>query len=296
MYAGVKATDNVYELSTKSCTALSLRLMATLATLILHSAVRPFAVVAVMVVLPAEMAVTFPSALTVATLSSELSQYTFASVGSPGVNVAIKESSSPTAILCSLLLRVMPVTVTTTVTVQVAVLPFSVVAVIVATPLPIAVITPFCTMATRLSEEVHVNCLLLVSVGRTVAVIVAVSLLSSKSSVLSKTTSDATCVTVTVQVAFFPFSAVAVIVAVPLPTAVMIPFEITATEELVLDQVKVRSVAFPGYATAPIVALWPTISEIAVFSISTLLTGTSSSSPLLPLPPETVPWTSTEKL
>lgn len=58
------------------------------------------------------------------------------------------------------------------------------------------------------------------------------------------------CETVTVHVAFCPPEAVAVIVAVPPPTAVTLPPETVATEALDVVQVTDLSVAFDGETVA----------------------------------------------
>ena len=97
-----------------------------------------------------------------------------------------------------------------TVTVQVAVLPLLVVAVIVAFPLPIAVIFPFATIATAWSELVHVTVLSVALFGKIVAVSVSLSPISKVKDVLlnetevASITSGAGSLTVTIQVAVLP--------------------------------------------------------------------------------------------
>ena len=65
--------------------------------------------------------------------------------------------------------------------------------------------------------------------------------------------------TVTVQVAFWPPEVVAVIVAVPAPTAVTLPPETVATEALLVVHVTVLSVALDGETVAVRVEEPPTL-------------------------------------
>lgn len=69
--------------------------------------------------------------------------------------------------------------------------------------------------------------------------------------------------TVTVQVAFWPPDVVAVIVAVPAPTAVTLPPETVATEALLVVHVTVLFVALDGETVAVRVEEPPTLRVMA---------------------------------
>lgn len=71
--------------------------------------------------------------------------------------------------------------------------------------------------------------------------------------------------TVTVQVAFWPPDVVAVIVAVPGPTAVTLPPETVATEAFEVVQVTVLLVAFDGLTVAVSVEEPPALRVSAVW-------------------------------
>ena len=143
-----------------------------------------------------------------------------------------------------------------TVTEHDAVLPLLVVTVIIAVPLPIAVTFPSSTVATDRSELVHVTDLSVALLGKTVAVSVSLSPISNVKDVLLSDTevtsmiSGAGSLTVTEHDAVLPLLVVAVIVVVPLPIAVILPLLTGATEEFVLDQVIVLSVASLGETIA----------------------------------------------
>ena len=150
-----------------------------------------------------------------------------------------------------------------TVTVQVAVLlPCFVVAVIVASPAPIAVTVPSEeTVATVSSLEDHVTVLSVALSGETVAVNTAVWSFSKVNEVLSKetlvtATVSVSFVTVTVQVAvLLPSFVVTVMVALPSLTALTVPVEETvAIVSSLEDHVTVLSVAFSGVMVADSVA------------------------------------------
>ena len=117
---------------------------------------------------------------------SELVHVTVLSVTSLGETLAVIVAVSSTCISSAVLSRVMPVASITTETLQVAVKPLWVVAVIVALPTPTATTTPSVTVATVVSELVHVTVLSVTSLGKTVAVIVAVSSTSTIRVVLSR--------------------------------------------------------------------------------------------------------------
>ena len=139
-----------------------------------------------------------------------------------------------------------------TIILQIAVFPLLVLAVIVAAPAPTAVILPFMTVTTDLSELVHVTDLSVALLGKTVAVSVSLSPISKVKDVLlsdtevTSITSGAGSLTVTVQDAVLPLCASAVIVVVPSDLAVTFPSLTAATEEFVLDHVMLLSVALLG--------------------------------------------------
>ena len=184
-------------------------------------------------------------------------------------------------------------------TVQVAVLPLLVVAVIVAVPPPIAVILPFATVATDWSELVHVTDLSVALLGKMVAVSVSLSSTSNVKEVLLSDTevtsmiSGAGSLTVTLHVAVLPLLVVAVIVAVPLLTAVTLPFATVATDWAELVHVTLLSVALLGKTVAVSVSLSPTsnVKEVLLRVIETAATSVSSSGsvPGVSSPPGSVP-------
>ena len=186
-----------------------------------------------------------------------------------------------------LLLSVMPVArieiLTVTVHVAVRFVPSAVVAVMVAVPLLTAVTTPsLLTVATPVSLLVHVTLVLLTLDGVTVAVSVAVSPAAAKLRlVLLSEMPVALMSTVTVHVAvrFVPSAVVAVMVAVPLPTAVTTPSLLTvATPMSLLVHVTLVLLALDGVTVAVRVAVWPDasndrlvlLSEMPVALISTV--------------------------
>ena len=148
------------------------------------------------------------------------------------------------------LFKLTPDARTLTVTSQVAILPFEVVTVIVAVPAPTAVTVPFTTVATLASDVDQVNVLSVVSAGATVAVKVSLLPLINERLFLFRLTPDAITLTVTSQVAVLPFAVVTVIVTVPAPIAVTVPFSTVATFALEDAQVKVLSVVSAGATVA----------------------------------------------
>ena len=66
----------------------------------------------------------------------------------------------------------------------------------------------------------------------------------------------------------------AAIVQVPADFALTLPLLTEAIELLVLDQVMLLSVALPGYALALRLALSPTVSDILLWEMLTLVTDT----------------------
>ena len=66
----------------------------------------------------------------------------------------------------------------------------------------------------------------------------------------------------------------ATIVQVPADFALTLPLLTEAIELLVLDQVMLLSVALPGYALALRLALSPTVSDILLREMLTLVTDT----------------------
>ena len=233
---------------------------ARMLTVTSQVAVLPFAVATVMVTVPAPIAVTVPL-LTVATFASDVVQVRLLSVVSSGATVAVKVSLLPLMRERVFLFKLTPDARTLTVTSQVAVLPFAVVTVIVAVPAPTAVTVPFVTIVTFVLEDAQVKVLSVVSAGATVAVKVSLLPLISERLFLFKLTPDASTLTVTSQVAIFPFAVVTVIVAVPAPTAVTVPFTTVATLVLEDTQVKVLSVVSAGVTEAVKVSLLPLMRE-----------------------------------
>ena len=153
--------------------------MILAATVTVHVAVFPLEEDAVMVAVPALTAVTSPYAETAATDSSDDVHVTVISVAFSGRILAVKVAVSPSIKLREVSLIEIPVTSTmlaATVTLQVAVIPFEEVAMIFAEPAFTAVTSPFAdTVATDVSEDVHVTVFSVASEGLTVAVSVAVS-------------------------------------------------------------------------------------------------------------------------
>ena len=144
----------------------------TVITVTTHSAVFvPSFVVAVIVAVPAETAVTTPSVSTVATDSLLLFHTTFWLVALAGVMVAISVSVSRTASSNVLLFNVIPVIGTITVTIAVVVLPPSIVlTVMVAVPTDTALTTPCAlTVATAVLLLSHVTFQLVAFSGNTAA-------------------------------------------------------------------------------------------------------------------------------
>ena len=181
-----------------------------------------------MVALPLATAVTIPLASTVATASFEDVQVTVLSSASSGRTVTLSARVTSLAVrVASDLSRVTSVTAMATVTSQVAE-KSPALAVMVALPLATAVTTPFTsTVATVSSEEVQVTVLSNASSGRTFTLSSRVASLAVRvASDLSSLTSVTATATVTLQVAVLP-PAVAVMVAVPLATAVTTPFSFT---------------------------------------------------------------------
>ena len=140
-----------------------------------------------------------------------------------------------------------------TVILQVAVFPLEVFAVMVAVPTDFAVTFPFDTVATFVLLDFQVTVLSVAFVGVIVAVKFAVlPTFSDKavlfSDILEASTTGST--TVTLQVAVFPFTVFAVIIAVPSFIALTFPFD-TVTILLSLDcQVTVLSVVSSGIIVA----------------------------------------------
>ena len=191
------------------------------------------------------------------------------SVVSTGATVAVKVSLLPLISERLFLLRLTPDARTLTVISQVAVFPFAVVTVIVAVPAPTAVTVPFATVATFALDVFQVKVLSIVSAGTTVAFNVSLLPLISDRLFLFNDTPDARTLTVTSQVAVFPFAVVTVIVAVPAPTAVTVPFATVATFVLEDIQVKVLSVASSGVMVAVKVSLLPLMREsVVLFNVT----------------------------
>ena len=171
--------------------------------------------------------------------------------------------------------------VASTVTSQVAVrlLPSVVVAVMVAVPTLWAVTTPFTTLATSLSLDVHTTSLLVVVSGKTVAVKVAVSVALSVTAVWSRVivvACVATTVTSQVAVRLLPSVVVAVIVAVPTLWAVTTPSATVATLSSELLHSTPLSVVVSGSTVAVKVAVSVALRVTAVWSRVILVARVSS--------------------
>ena len=191
-----------------------------------------------MVAVPIFLAVTTPLE-TVATVASEVVQVTVLSVASLGLTVALRVTVSPTFSEALLLSSVIDETsVGTTIIEQVAVLSPAF-AVIVAVPIFLAVTTPLETVATVASEVVQVTVLSVASSGPTVAERVTVSPTPRDALLLSSVIEETSVgATVTVQLAVLS-PALAVMVAVPILSAVTHPSFTVAMEASDEDQVTV---------------------------------------------------------
>ena len=158
-------------------------------------------------------------------------------------------------------------------------LPSAAVAVIVAVPGAIASTLPVCvTVATASSEELHTTFLLVASAGVTVAIRSASFPMTRVSSVLLISmafTRIGLGVTVMAHVAVFsPSVVVAVMVAFPGATAVILPFSSTlATASSEEVQETALNVAFSGAMVATSVASSPSTSSAVSLSRDTLSTG-----------------------
>ena len=177
--------------------------------------------------------------------------------------------------------RVTPVTDTVagfTVTVQVSVWFPSAVTVITAVPAPTAVTTPLFTVATWSLLVVHVTFLFVAFSGATVALRVSVVVspivrLAVFSSRVTPVTDTVSALTVTVQVAVLPPSAVTVIVASPAPTAVTFPLWSTvATPGVLLSHVTLLFVAVEGDTVALRFVVSPTLRLTELLSSLTPVT------------------------
>ena len=150
-------------------------------------------------------------------------------------------------------------------------------AVIVTVPLLMPLTTPVEeTVATALLLVVHFTVLLFALEGPTVAVSVAVFPLLSVKAVLFSVRLVTGCLTVTLQVAFFPLpsAAVAVIVAVPLLTPLTSPAEETvATELSLVVHFTVLLFASEGPAVADSVDVAPLLTVRDVLFSVRLVTG-----------------------
>ena len=152
--------------------------------------------------------------------------------------------------------------------------------VIVTVPAATAVTVPSLTVAIFLSLVVHVKVLSVESSGLTVAVSFRVSPVSISASVLSRAIDVAGTtflLTVTEQVADLP-PAVAVIVAVPSPTAVTVPLLTVATDWLDVDQLTDLLVALDGWTVAVRFDVPPTSRATVVGLSETPVTAISGSS------------------
>ena len=236
---------------------------------------------------PAPLAVTVPSAPTVATPLLELLQVIPLLLALSGFTVAVSFAVSPSVSSKEVLSRLIPVTFTTaavTVTVQLAVLPPSaVVTVMVAVPGATAVTLPFSsTVAIFPSLVVHFTALLAALLGATVAVRVSLPpAVRAKVFLFSVTPVTGMPETVTLQLAVLPpSSVVAVMVAVPAATAVTLPFSSTvAIFWSLVVHFTALLVAFSGATVAVRVSVLPTVRDNSVLFRVTPVTGTWETAP-----------------
>ena len=233
-------------------------------TVTVQNAVLPLEVVTVTVAVPSPTAVILPFS-TVATDGSDELHITDLSVVSSGTTVAVSTPVFPTTSDMVDLSNVTPAAMTTeflTVTVQVAAFPLEVVAITTAVPAFFAVTIPFSTVATAVSELVHVTVLSVASAGITAAVNTSVSPTTNDRAGLSREmpeTATVELVTVTVQIAVLPLEVVAIITAVPAPAAVTVPLTATATAGLEDEYVMLLSVVLDGSTVATNATVSPTV-------------------------------------
>lgn len=239
----------------------------------------PSSVVAVMVAVPPETALTLPFESTVATFVLELDHDTRLLVALEGATVAVNVSLPPTSIVNDDLFKLTLDTETgSTVKTHDAVFPpSSVVAIITEVPTLIADTFPFeSTIATLLSELDHDTFLLVAFEGIIVGVSFSVPpIVNVKNALFSDIPVTKTGFTVTVQVAVLDPSFVFIVIVVePTAFAVTTPKEETvATEVLLEDQVTDGSVAFSGSTVDTRVSVSPTVIVRLVLFKLTELTG-----------------------
>ena len=146
-----------------------------------------------------------------------------------------------------------------------------------ALPPDTAVTVPFSTVATAVLFELHVTFLFVASVGKTVAVKVAVAPLTKGNSVCESVTPVAETVTVTSHVAvWLPSSVVTVIVALPPDTAVTVPFSTVTTDVLFELHLTFWFVASEGTTVAVKVSVAPISKGNSVSESVTPETGIGS--------------------
>jgi hypothetical protein len=239
----------------------------------------PSSVFTVIVAVPAELPVTTPTELTIATTVLLLDHLTALLVAFDGATIAVSVSEEPASIVNAVLPRLTPVTAMgVTVTLHIAAFPPSAVfAVIVAVPTVFPVTTP--PKSTVAIDELpldHVTVLFSAFDGATVALSVALSPILTDSVVLLRLTLvTAIGVTVTLHIAVFPPSTVvAVIVAVPTAFPVTTPLELTVTiDVLPLDHVTALFAAFAGATVALSAATAPMLTDSVVLLRFTPVTG-----------------------
>ena len=202
-------------------------------TVILHSALLPFTVIAVIVATPSFKAITFPSWSTAATASLlDFHVNVLASVVSLGLIVALNVWETPSSKVIAVRFKWIDVIWLITVTLHVSVNPLLVLTVIIALPGFLAVTTPVeLTVATSGLFDSHVNVLSsVVSLGVTVALNgLELSFLISKSLRFNDTfvIGALIFVTVTSLLALSPLLPFTIIVALPSVIPVTTPFAST---------------------------------------------------------------------
>ena len=230
---------------------------------------------AVIVAVPIFLAVTTPLE-TVTTVASDVVQVTVLSVASSGPTVAVRVTVSPTSSDAVLLSSVIEETsVGTTVIEQVAVLSPAL-AVIVAVPNFFAVTTPLETVITVVSDDAQLTVLSVASSGPTVAMRVTVSPTFSEALLLSSIIEETSVGTTVIEQVAVLSPAFALMVAVPILSALTIPSSTAAMETSDEDQVTVLSLALLGLTVAERVTVSPTFNWMDVLSMDMDTTSTNS--------------------
>ena len=253
-------------------------------TVTVQISVFPSAVVAVTVAVPTPTAVTVPSDAILATFTLFEDHTTVLFVAFSGAIFASSPKVSPTRrakVEDERVTREVETYEEVTVIVHSATCPLAFVAFIVVVPAARLLTTPFSTVATVGTVDVHVTVLSAALDGVTVAVSARFSPTFIVAEVLFSVipVAGTVAVTVTAQDALLP-PAVAVIVAVPAPFAVTTPPYTVATLPFEVDHTTVLSVAFDGFTVAIRVRSSPTSIDAEVVFSETPVTGTVGTPPV----------------